>query len=70
MFYSIDEQTIIAQCTPRGSGAIALLRISGLAALEIGNAIAKLPTQKSLLELPTHTIHYASIVDENGITVN
>ena len=30
-----DDQTIIAQCTPRGSGAIALLRITGINAIEI-----------------------------------
>ncbi len=70
MFHSVDEQTIIAQCTPRGSGAIALLRISGINAIEIVNSIAKLASQKSLLDADTHTIHYGSVVDSQGVTVD
>jgi tRNA modification GTPase len=70
MFHSVDEQTIIAQCTPRGSGALALLRISGINAIEIINPIAKLPSNKSLLTADTHTIHYGSIVDSNGAVID
>lgn len=66
MFHSIDEQAIIAQCTPRGSGAIALLRLSGLNAISIAQKISKLPSGKIFQELPTHTIHYGYIVDPNG----
>jgi tRNA modification GTPase len=66
MFHSVDEQTIIAQCTPRGSGALALLRISGNNAIEIVNRIAQLPNNKSLLAANSHTIHYGSIIASNG----
>ncbi len=43
---SHDEQVIIAQCTPKGAGALALLRISGIHALDIAEQIAKLPSEK------------------------
>ena len=70
MFHSIDDQTIIAQCTPRGSGAIALLRISGINAIEVTAHIAKLTGQKTLLDAVTHTIHYGSIVESNGTIID
>jgi len=58
-----DEQTIIASCTPKGSGAIALLRISGPNAIEIATSISKLASQKVLRELPTHTIHFGYVIN-------
>jgi len=61
-----DDQTIIAQCTPTGSGAIALLRISGEHAIAITTALSKLPSHKKLIDLPTHTIHYGWVVDAAG----
>jgi tRNA modification GTPase len=65
MFHSPDEQTIIAQCTPRGSGAIALLRISGASAIIIADAIAHLASGKKLNDLASHTIHYGTIIDHH-----
>lgn len=70
MFHSVDEQTIIAQCTPRGSGAIALLRISGATAVLIAHAITKLASGKKLIDLPSHTIHYGTITDADGKAVD
>lgn len=61
-----DDQTIIAQCTPTGSGAIALLRISGAHALSITTTISRLASHKKLIDLPTHTIHYGWIIDNEG----
>ena len=58
-----DDQTIIAQCTPRGSGAIALLRISGVNAIEIAQKISQLASAKELIKEPSHTIHYGSIIN-------
>lgn len=66
MLYTRDEETIIAQCTPRGSGAIALLRFSGVHAIDIAQVLCKLPHHKKLSEQPTHTIHYGWVVDEHG----
>jgi tRNA modification GTPase len=65
MLHSPDEQTIIAQCTPRGSGAIALLRISGASAIIIADAIAQLASGKKLTDLASHTIHYGTIIDHH-----
>jgi len=66
MLYSHDHQTIVAQCTPTGSGAIALLRISGTDAIEIVSQIAVLPSKQKLTDLPSHTIHFGSVVDQNN----
>jgi len=59
-----DEETIIAQCSPSGSGAIALLRLSGIDAVTIATHISKLASEKKLTELPSHTIHYGWVVDQ------
>lgn len=66
----ISDDTIIAQCTPQGSGALALIRISGQQAVQITDALAKLASEKKLSQLPTHTIHYGSVVDANGNLVD
>ncbi len=63
-----DEQTIIAQCTPRASGAIALLRISGNGAIPIADAISSLASGKKLAQSPSHTIHYGSVKKMTPIT--
>lgn len=68
--YTHDDQTIIAQCTPSGSGALALLRISGVDAVTIASHMSRLTSEKSLIQLPTHTIHYGKIVDTHGSTVD
>lgn len=65
MIYS-DDETIIAQCTPQGSGAIALLRISGSTAVTIACALAELPGNKKLSEQETHTVHYGWVIDKLG----
>lgn len=67
MFLSHDEQTIIAQCTPRGSGAIALLRMCGINALEIADRISALASGKKLVDLQTHTIHYGVILRDASL---
>lgn len=70
MIFSHDDQTIIAQCTPKGSGAVALLRLSGLAALEIASKISSLASGKTILDVPTHTIHYGWIINDNGARID
>jgi tRNA modification GTPase len=63
MIHNTFDQPIIAQCTPQGSGAIALLRLSGKNALTIADAISSLPQKKKISLQPTHTIHYGHVVD-------
>lgn len=57
-------ETIIALCTPQGSGAIALLRVSGPDARQIVGKIAKLSSQKNFQEIPSHTVQYGSLIDD------
>lgn len=70
MLLSRDEATIIAQCTPKGSGAIALLRLSGVDALAVASKFGRLPSGKSLTNVPTHTIQYGSVCDAQGALID
>ena len=63
MILTHDEETIVARCTPAGSGAIALIRLSGTHAVALTNKMAQLAGKKQLLQLPTHTIHYGWVVN-------
>jgi tRNA modification GTPase len=59
----IMEDTIAAISTALGVGAISIIRISGDKSLEIVNNIFN----KDLSNVPTHTIHYGNIIDNNEI---
>lgn len=61
MILGRENQTIIAQATPTGKGAIALLRISGPQSREIISKISKLKV--NLLNVASHTIHYGNIIN-------
>ncbi len=65
-----EYASIIAQCTPSGSGAIALLRISGLDAVVIADRMSQLPDNKQLLACSSHTIEYGWVIDENGTKID
>lgn len=67
---SSDQEPIIALCTPRGSGAIALLRLSGSYAIEIADAMGKLASGKKLSDSPSHTIHFGSLVNPDGTVID
>lgn len=58
-----DAQAIIALCTPRGSGAIALIRLSGDNAVYVADSIARLSSGTTLTQAPTHTIHHGHVID-------
>ncbi len=70
MLLSHDEETIIAQCSPIGSGAIALLRLAGINAIAITRKISKLASRKKITEAATHTIHYGWVVDKTGNNID
>jgi len=58
-----DDATICAIATPRGNGAISIIRLSGKDAYTITGKLIQFPSgEKKLVELPANTIHYASIV--------
>lgn len=56
----ISSDTIVALATPPGTGAIAVIRLSGKEAITIA---AKVFKGKNLTQQPSHTIHYGYIVD-------
>ncbi|MFC1841846.1 tRNA uridine-5-carboxymethylaminomethyl(34) synthesis GTPase MnmE [Candidatus Dependentiae bacterium] len=64
-FLHQDLETIIAQCTPSGSGAIALLRMSGEHAIAIAQKMGRLASGKKLSDLQSHTIHLGWVIDKN-----
>lgn len=66
----IDQETIIAQCTPRGSGAIALLRISGDDALAVVTKISSLASGKKINAVQSHTVHFGVVHDEQGSAID
>ena len=59
------DDNIIALATPSGSGAIAVVRISGNEAIEISSRFFKSVSKKDLSKQKTHTIHLGHIVDDN-----
>ncbi len=65
-----ENQTIIAQCTPNGSGALALLRLSGPQALIIAERMSTLASGIAITQVPSHTIHYGTIQDMDNHTID
>lgn len=59
-----DQQAIVALCTPRGSGAIGLIRISGINAIAVADALAQLSSGSSLSKALSHTIHHGHVIDQ------
>lgn len=57
----MEFDTIAAISTPMGEGAIAIVRLSGDNAVEIADRVFKTPGGKSLMEQPSHTIHYGHL---------
>ena len=63
---SYNNDTIVALATPSGSGAIAVVRLSGPQAISIADICFKsVKQQKSLINQNTHTIHLGHIIDDN-----
>ena len=65
------DDTIAAIATPLGEGGLAVIRISGAAALAVADKVFR-PSGKSSLKpsvAPTHTIHYGKIM-RHGETVD
>ncbi len=67
---SRDDECIIAQCTPSGNGALALLRLSGSSVRTLVEGMARLASGKKITEVPSHTIHYGSIDNDQGTALD
>lgn len=62
------QDTIVALATAAGSGAIAVIRLSGNEAISIADAhFNSVVNQKKLLDQATHTIHLGHIVDNEKV---
>lgn len=61
-----DQEAIVALSTPRGSGAIAVIRLSGINAMQIADTIASLSSGQKLSWQQTHTIHHGFVVNSKG----
>ncbi len=57
------DECIIAQCTPQGPGALALLRLTGSSTRTLVQGMVRLASGKKVTEVPSHTIHYGSITN-------
>ena len=58
------NDTIVAQSTPQGEGAIGIIRLSGKDSIKITN---KLFPSKDLSNVKSHTIHYGNLEYKNSI---
>ncbi|AME08824.1 tRNA modification GTPase [Gemella sp. oral taxon 928] len=56
-------ETICAISTALGEGAIGIVRLSGDKAFEIADKFIKLPREKTIQEVSTHTINYGHVID-------
>lgn len=61
----MNSDTIVALATPSGSGAIAVIRLSGPEAIAIASKSFKSVSNKDLNKQATHTIHLGHVVDGN-----
>lgn len=62
----MEFDTITAISTPKGEGAIAIVRLSGDEAVQIANKLFK---EKDLNIVDSHTIHYGHLVDPSTKTI-
>jgi tRNA modification GTPase len=58
-----QNDTIIALATPSGSGAIAVIRLSGKDAISIGSNFFESISGKTLSQQKSHTVHLGHIID-------
>lgn len=63
----ISQETIVALATPSGTGAIAVIRLSGKDAVAIASSVFQSVSGKELSQQKTHTIHLGHIVDETKV---
>lgn len=69
--YTLNKDTIAALSTPPGAGSIAVIRLSGEAAISIVETIAytKKLKPKALAKHPSHTAHFA-LLAENEVIID
>ena len=63
----ISEGTIMALSTASGAGAIAIIRLSGIEAIELTDGLFKACSGKQLKDQKSHSIHLGDIINNNSI---
>ena len=63
----IVQDTIVALATPSGSGAIAVIRLSGPQSIAIASNVFKPVSNKDINQVKSHTIHLGNIVESGKI---
>jgi tRNA modification GTPase len=61
------DETIVALATPSGSGAIAIIRVSGPDAINIVDGVFKAKSRKTLKQQASHTLQLGHILDHQKI---
>jgi tRNA modification GTPase len=64
------SDVIVAHATPQGSGALAIVRLSGFLVREMVEKVVILKSKKKICEVPSHTVHYADFVSSSGQLVD
>ena len=65
----IQNDTIVALASPSGSGAIAVIRVSGAEAISICKSVFSSVSGKDISKQKSHTLHLGHVVDGNKITL-
>lgn len=68
--YSMFSSSIAAISTPKGSGGIAVIRISGKDSIAIADRFVRLYGKKAVSEMEANTALPCRITDENGDTID
>ncbi|WP_431160357.1 tRNA uridine-5-carboxymethylaminomethyl(34) synthesis GTPase MnmE [Flagellimonas beolgyonensis] len=63
----LNSDNIVALATPSGTGAIAIIRVSGPDALSLVDALFQSIKGKKLVQQKSHTIHLGHIMDDGKI---
>ncbi|MDI1255049.1 MAG: tRNA uridine-5-carboxymethylaminomethyl(34) synthesis GTPase MnmE [Flavobacterium sp.] len=63
----LPQDAIVALATPSGSGAIAVIRVSGDEAIAIGNSVFRSVKGKDMTKQKSHTLHLGHIVDGDKV---
>lgn len=66
----IYNDTIAAISTAPGVGGIGIIRVSGIDAIQIVDKVFKSASRKTLMESPSHTIHYGHIVNKENKVID
>lgn len=71
-FHALRDDTIVALITPPGTGAVAILRLSGQNAIAICDRVFSSKSRKSkrLSEQQPNTIQYGVITDEDNVIID